>query len=610
MSSRVTNQTTMDSVPLDKETGTCIGLYKFLEAARTCRSGGRTAWANAVDQNERRTSPLPLPDLSYGKISGNRRETKLFKPSDIGMVIAIGLSRDAQKDLYESRVDELCKLVIKAGGVAEDVHSAAQSFRDSQNRRAEQISAVCPTAAVDNFIVEQVGDTIYASIIMHLTDNLKLDGQHEWSNWLETDFNAWVTTQETNRVKSDDQPLPVGIDHSTRFDSKVSLLFYHKPDGYSKPTPMTTYVGLNYITRQCVGRSIVSNAQADEAFDQLARFKVGDARLHQELFENAQTAAPIEKAFVLGVEEAIYQEGLIHSVAPSRDPPAILNVPGFTQGDHTYLFSTGLPGILKIGRAADAAVRRNQIQRELSKIDNSADVHTLALWKYCGVIEKHLHRVMAPFRAEVAKLTEYYKCEPEQVKRAFPLALAAYHEENALCFGNDERAAKRQRLEDELEDEELRLRSKLKKEQMEAEAKRAEAAADAEAKRAEAETNRAEELANVQHQIQIAKLRAELAGVTRESPPTMPESSTTPFTDDPVDPNKAIVDHFIETRLARVLRTIDGTNRGAVQDALARTLGKPHTRTTARAYLRGSLRELSGQRSCYGSLDGSVLKLL
>jgi hypothetical protein len=78
------------SVPLDIEgDGTRIGLYKFLEAVRKCPCGGRTAWETAVAQNVRRASPLPLPDLTVGKVSGNRQNTKLFGPSDIGAVLRL-----------------------------------------------------------------------------------------------------------------------------------------------------------------------------------------------------------------------------------------------------------------------------------------------------------------------------------------------------------------------------------------------------------------------------------------------------------------------------------------------------------------------------------------
>jgi hypothetical protein len=302
------------SVPLDTESDeTRIGLYKFLEAVRKCPSGGRTAWENVVEQNARRASPLPLPDLTVGKVPGNRQNTKLFSPSDIGAVLRVALNQEAQQELYSSAkaIQELCDLIIRAGGDTEYIRSAERVFNSEQSKRAEHLSMACPITTEDNFLVERVGDRLYAGIIMHLTVNLKLDGKSIWYNWLEADFKEWALSQVNEGHRG-----AIKLDHCHALDnvldgaleSASDLFIYHKPDGYKQPTPMTTYAGLCYITRRCVGRSKVSDELADQALKNLARFKAGDVRMHKELIENGQTAAPVEKAFVLGVNEAIAQQ--------------------------------------------------------------------------------------------------------------------------------------------------------------------------------------------------------------------------------------------------------------------------------------------------------------
>jgi hypothetical protein len=322
-------------VPLDAGDGggTRIGLYKFLEAVRRCPSGGKAAWEKAIEQNDRRASPLPLPDLSVGKVLGNRQNTKLFSPSDIGSVLRVALNNEAQQELYSSsaKLQDLCDLVIRAKGNAECIRSAERVFQSEQALRVEQLSMVCPIA-IDS-PVERIGNSIYAGIITYLTMILKLDGSHIWTDWLEADFREWSAKQahRHSRNSGSDGAHGGALDHAS---TSPPLLIYHKSDGRNMPTPMTTYEGLCYITMRCVGRSKVSDELADQALKSLARYKVGDARMHQELIENAQTAAPAEREFVLGVSEAIAQnqqqleypiDVITAAVATGESPTFVMN---------------------------------------------------------------------------------------------------------------------------------------------------------------------------------------------------------------------------------------------------------------------------------------------
>jgi hypothetical protein len=144
-------------------------------------------------------------------------------------------------------------------------------------------------------------------------------------------------------------------------------------------------------------------------------------------------------------------------------------------GDHTYLFHSGIPGIMKIGRAADVGLRRRQIQDDVREIHNDAVVSIAVLWKYCGPVEKHLLRLMAPHKAKMGNHVEYFNCDVSSVLKIFPDALAAYQEENAVNFGSCEyeRAAKRRRVESELEENALRADARRAEELKEQEHKQA-----------------------------------------------------------------------------------------------------------------------------------------
>jgi len=92
------------AVPLDIATKKLLGLYKFMEASRECPSGGRAAWFSACEQqNARRATPLPMPALTSGKVPGNCQDTSLCLPSEIDLAIRIGLSRNDQRALFQSK---------------------------------------------------------------------------------------------------------------------------------------------------------------------------------------------------------------------------------------------------------------------------------------------------------------------------------------------------------------------------------------------------------------------------------------------------------------------------------------------------------------------------
>ena len=113
---------------------------------------------------------------------------------------------------------------------------------------------------------------------------------------------------------------------------------------------------------------------------------------------------------------------------------------------------------------------------------------------------------------------------------------------------------------------------------------------------------RAEELANARHRVELAKILG-------ERPPTA--SATVSLQEEPSCSHEAIVQSFLATRLAVVSRIMDGTNRGDVQEALAVAMGKPASRSTARRELLAhGVRELKGRRSCYGAPRGGVFKLV
>jgi hypothetical protein len=258
-----------------------VGLFSLVAAVKKSPLGKRV-WEIAVKRNGTRAKKLQLPVTDEGRVTGNHRDTKIVSASQIPIAARFVFTIDEAIAFFgdQTLVEALSELVRSCGGqevevqAVQDMATLVLSERDA----AAQIQReLCPGATKLRITVQ--GDVVYGSILDYLNFQLKLDGHHVWNNWLKADFEKWAN----------------------------AAIIYHKPEGESHATSMTTYQGFCYITRRCVGRSAVSDALADNALLCFSRYKVGDNSMHRELEENSRTAAPVEKAFVLGLEKAAAQ---------------------------------------------------------------------------------------------------------------------------------------------------------------------------------------------------------------------------------------------------------------------------------------------------------------
>jgi hypothetical protein len=296
--------------------GSHVGLYSLVAAVRGATSG-KTAWENFVIRNDARSKKLELPVTSEGHVKGNRQNTKIVLPAQISIAVRFVLTIDEAIAFFDnsSLVEALSDLIRRCGGDASLAHDMAKLVLSERDAVAQLERVLCPEGIHGKFRITVEGDIVYGSIFDYLNFRLELDGHQAWTNWLKTDFEKWA-------IKSSES-------------QGFTLITYHKSDGDTHVTPMTTYEGFCYITRRCVGRSTVSDAAADEALKCLSRYKVGDSSMHGELDENSKTASPLEKAFVLGVEGAQQQfEGtssfysnLSKSSAPSPIRPLKKTLP-------------------------------------------------------------------------------------------------------------------------------------------------------------------------------------------------------------------------------------------------------------------------------------------
>ena len=363
----------------------------------------------------------------------------------------------------------------------------------------------------------------------------------------------------------------------------LSVDYFQFPGERQRKTPVGNIRTALYVA--IMQRSRNARKLAFKAIDVLVRYLGGDPELAQEILTmrkiqehlaEEQPSHPL-RAFGEDVESFI---------TPSRAPPQIFNVPGIDAGDHAYLFHSGVPGIMKIGRAADVGLRREQIQKDVREIHKEVEggdpvVSIAVLWKYCGGVEKHIHRFMAPHKTNnMGKHTEYYLCDVSAVLKIFPDALAGYHEENAVNFGSCEyeRAAKRRRVEAELEEDELRHAAKLKKESREAEAKRAEEHKAAESKRVEADARREEELKEQQHKqtLELSQLEFQAKKNKLSAPPQSKPQQSPPVPPPPPPVNPPVtlemVTDFASKYLVFTCRTSASTC-GAIHRVLAKQNG-------------------------------------
>jgi hypothetical protein len=274
-----------------------VGLYSLVAAVKGLPSGKR-AWESAVEKNERRSKKLQTPLITEGRVPGKRQITKITHVSQISSSVRFVLT-DEEAEVFSGNselVEALSDLVQACGGYAESVAVGARMVLSERQLASQLQRVLCPDGSAGDVRLTVEAGVVYGSILDYLSVRLGLDGPNSWSNWLKADFETWLELLGCNLKGADE------VAHgATRISPR---LIYHKPDGESHATPMTTYEGFCYITRRCVGRSKVSDAVADEALLCLSRYKVGDASMHRELEENSKSAAPEERAFVLGVQGA------------------------------------------------------------------------------------------------------------------------------------------------------------------------------------------------------------------------------------------------------------------------------------------------------------------
>jgi hypothetical protein len=310
--------------------GSHVGLYSLVAAVKGVTPGTRV-WENSVNRNDAHSKKLELPVTSDGHVTGNRRNTKIVLPAQISIAVRFVLTIDEAIAFFDnsSLVEALSDLTRSCGGDASLAHDMAKLVLSERDAVAQLERVLCPEGINGKFRITVEGDVVYGSIFDYLSIRLELDGHHTWTNWLKTDFEKWAIDSPYPDL---DSPYPELDSPAPRVSA---LLIYHKSEGDTSVTPMTTYEGFCYITRRCVGRSTVSDAAADEALKCLSRYKVGDSSMHGELDENSKTASPFEKAFVLGVEGSQQQfEGtssfysnLSKSSAPSPIRPLKKTLP-------------------------------------------------------------------------------------------------------------------------------------------------------------------------------------------------------------------------------------------------------------------------------------------
>jgi hypothetical protein len=277
-----------------------VGLYALVAAVKGLPTGKR-AWELAVKKNHRRSKKLQVPLTTEGRVPGNRQMTKITHASQISISVRFVLT-DEEAELFfgtSELVEALSDLTRACGGDAGSITLTARMVLSERQVSSQLQRVLCPDGSAGDVRLTVEAGVVYGSILDYLSARLGLNGHHTWSNWLKADFEAWPGLTGCDLKRAGE------VAHgATRISPK---LIYHKPDGESHATPMTTYEGFCYVTRRCVGKSKVSDAMADEALLCLSRYKVGDASMHKELEENSQRAAPEEKAFVLGVQGAQYQ---------------------------------------------------------------------------------------------------------------------------------------------------------------------------------------------------------------------------------------------------------------------------------------------------------------
>ena len=293
---------TIRDVPLQIG-GRRIGLYKLCAALKPGACDGKKAWESAVKRNSRRSAPLGLPVLSTGRVLGNHMPTSVIETSDVPKALLILLTEKEACDFYGStdKVQALGDLVEKAGGQRTDLSEAALSVLDAAKKLEDQALALSNGDDMARFRLQMFDGVIYGSIIDYLNYRLKLDGSHVWTDWLEEDFVSWTASRSLHEGSPQLTRRSV-VDEAGEaiHDAILPDLICHKFDGEPRATPMTHHEGFSYVTRRCMGRSLVSDVLADEALGCFSRYKVGDPKLHEEIVENGKTASAVEKAFVLG----------------------------------------------------------------------------------------------------------------------------------------------------------------------------------------------------------------------------------------------------------------------------------------------------------------------
>ena len=247
-----------------------IGAYDL--AAWTSGKSGAAAWKSAAQRHEAVFAPAVKEHVPWA-----HKKAWVILPGDAAAFVTY-LLPNSWEDFF-SKPDRAAALIAVTHDAASTHAERDRLAQLEAARRAdvESVLAVLPALSGGvpmNLPTTKINDRVFVYVFRFLEWLCIPDPQNTWTHWL-----GAALTRELKGEGIKYAPMPGSRGHNT---------------------PLVDKHALKIVLRLTANHNPLTRAIAAEAYDCLMRLKVGDETLVGEIAQNAITASPCARTFVLG----------------------------------------------------------------------------------------------------------------------------------------------------------------------------------------------------------------------------------------------------------------------------------------------------------------------
>jgi hypothetical protein len=397
------------------ESGGKVGLelYNFIAAivgpkADGTARRGLNVWTNAKRHYETLVDkPCAWPETFRGSVSGCRDRVVLFDDSDLGSVLLCILPKMRARSLFATpEFAEELRIFLRDRNVSSE--SLDAYLRDLQSEIVEATAAF-GTHQIRTTRMPEITSELLVACDDILTAIGIQDPRHDWDNWLRIAVENIADQRYQACLNQDDAETRVKPLENT------PLLLSKKLEGSSQLIRVINYAMYRQIINCYVAKGKLRAEHVSAALELYDRFKVGDTRLADEIFENE---APEEaRAFVMGDAETARQ------VAKRRAPSELVRPGKFARRGYSQA---------QLVSAQNAIAARLE-SRMLSELQRHQEALALRDQQYQEALALRDQRHEEALALRDRRHEEALALRDQRNQEALQVLLAARHQEVLAC---------------------------------------------------------------------------------------------------------------------------------------------------------------------------------